>query len=96
MKVDFLDCFGDPAVTGKFGTNIEDNKCTWLVVQALDRATPQQRAILEVCVYILYSCTNGVHVFYNIILNAIWIPPREYIKILSVIYIHVSCVTYAI
>ena len=49
LKDDFLDCFGDPAVTGKIGTDIEDNKCSWLVVQALKKATPPQRAELEVC-----------------------------------------------
>lgn len=32
---------------GKVGTDIQDNKCSWLVVQALDRATPQQRKTLE-------------------------------------------------
>jgi farnesyl diphosphate synthase len=29
------------------GTDIQDNKCSWLVVQALDRATPAQRKALE-------------------------------------------------
>lgn len=29
------------------GTDIQDNKCSWLVVQALDRASPAQREILE-------------------------------------------------
>ena len=29
------------------GTDIQDNKCSWLVVQALDLATPSQRKILE-------------------------------------------------
>lgn len=29
------------------GTDIQDNKCSWLVVQALERATPEQREILE-------------------------------------------------
>lgn len=35
-------------MTGKVGTDIQDNKCSWLVVQCLQRATPQQRQILEV------------------------------------------------
>jgi farnesyl diphosphate synthase len=47
IQDDFLDCFGDPAVTGKVGTDIEDNKCSWLIVQALSRASVEQRAVLE-------------------------------------------------
>ena len=43
-----MDCYGDPKVTGKVGTDIEDNKCSWLVVQALDKANAEQRALLEV------------------------------------------------
>lgn len=45
---DYLDCFGTPEVTGKIGTDIEDNKCSWLVVQALHLAAPEQRQVLEV------------------------------------------------
>lgn len=29
------------------GTDIQDNKCSWLVVQALERASPAQRVVLE-------------------------------------------------
>ena len=45
---DYLDCFGDPEITGKVGTDIEDNKCSWLVIQALRDATPEQMQALQV------------------------------------------------
>ena len=45
---DYLDLFGDPSMTGKIGTDIQDNKCSWLVVQCLQRASPEQRQILQV------------------------------------------------
>lgn len=47
IQDDFLDCFGDPKVTGKIGTDIQDNKCSWLVVECLKRASPEQRRLLE-------------------------------------------------
>ena len=48
IQDDYLDAFGDPEVIGKIGTDIEDNKCSWLVVQALERADPAQRGVIEV------------------------------------------------
>ncbi|KAG8223487.1 hypothetical protein J437_LFUL004955 [Ladona fulva] len=49
VQDDFLDCFGNPEITGKVGNDIEDGKCTWLVVVALQRANKEQRALLEEC-----------------------------------------------
>ena len=47
VQDDYLDCFGDPAVTGKIGTDIEDNKCGWLINQALLRCSEEQKKVLE-------------------------------------------------
>jgi farnesyl diphosphate synthase len=47
IQDDYLDCFGDPEVIGKVGTDIQDNKCSWLVVQALNLCSPGQRKVLE-------------------------------------------------
>lgn len=32
---------------GKIGTDIEDNKCSWLIVQALARASSAQRQVMD-------------------------------------------------
>ncbi|EXF76467.1 farnesyl pyrophosphate synthase [Colletotrichum fioriniae PJ7] len=47
IQDDYLDNFGLPEHIGKIGTDIMDNKCSWLVNQALAIATPEQRKILE-------------------------------------------------
>lgn len=47
IQDDYLDNFGLPEHIGKIGTDILDNKCSWLVNQALSMATPEQRQILE-------------------------------------------------
>uniref|UniRef100_A0A1A9ZDG0 Asparagine--tRNA ligase N-terminal domain-containing protein n=1 Tax=Glossina pallidipes TaxID=7398 RepID=A0A1A9ZDG0_GLOPL len=38
VQDDFVDCFGKPEVTGKLGTDIQDNKCSWLAVVCMQRA----------------------------------------------------------
>lgn len=47
VQDDFLDCFGDPKVTGKIGTDIQDGKCSWLIVVAMQRATRDQKNVLR-------------------------------------------------
>ncbi|RYP02373.1 hypothetical protein DL764_005822 [Monosporascus ibericus] len=47
IQDDYLDNFGLPEHIGKIGTDIMDNKCSWLVNQALKQATPEQRKVLE-------------------------------------------------
>ncbi|CCD22249.1 bifunctional (2E,6E)-farnesyl diphosphate synthase/dimethylallyltranstransferase NDAI_0A00910 [Naumovozyma dairenensis CBS 421] len=47
IQDDFLDCFGTPEQIGKIGTDIQDNKCSWVINKALELVTPEQRKVLD-------------------------------------------------
>lgn len=47
IQDDYLDCFGTAEQIGKIGTDIKDNKCSWVVNQALLKANKEQRTLLD-------------------------------------------------
>ena len=48
LQTDYLDCYGDPAELGHADSDIEAGRCSWLAVVALQRASPTQRALMQV------------------------------------------------
>lgn len=49
VQNDLLASFGNPDFTGKFGTDIESNKCSWLAVKCMKLADSEQKVIMEKC-----------------------------------------------
>ncbi|XP_072382647.1 farnesyl pyrophosphate synthase-like isoform X2 [Diabrotica undecimpunctata] len=47
VQKDFMNCFGKRGFTDKIGSDIEEGKCSWLAVVALQRVNSAQRQIME-------------------------------------------------
>jgi len=47
VQNDYLDCFAPPEKLGKIGTDILENKNTWVISVALQHVTPAQRKTLD-------------------------------------------------
>lgn len=74
IQNDYFALFGDSSVMDKVGPDIQDNKCSWLVIQCLQGASPEQRQIWQenygqkeakrgACVKVLYEELNLQAVF---------------------------------
>lgn len=44
---DYLDIYGDPILSGKVGTDIKENKCSWFALKCMELANPAQKLILQ-------------------------------------------------
>ncbi|XP_059221669.1 farnesyl pyrophosphate synthase-like [Stomoxys calcitrans] len=49
LQNDYFDIYGSPKATEKIGTDIEANKCTWLAIQCMQRASKEQKQIMMEC-----------------------------------------------
>ena len=47
LQDDFFDCWGDPVISGKVGTDIQQGKCSWFIITAYKLANELQGVILK-------------------------------------------------
>lgn len=48
VQDDYLDCFGNPNVTGRYGTTIQGNCSSWFIIMALKKMDCEQERVLKV------------------------------------------------
>lgn len=58
LQDDFIDCFGVEKVTGKVGTDIQEGKCAWPAVQALQQFNEKQMKVFSAC----YGSAEPAHI----------------------------------
>nr|ALL35403.1 isopentenyl diphosphate synthase [Phyllotreta striolata] len=64
VQKDFLNCFGSSESITNIGSDVNEGKCTWLAVVALQRASPSQREVMEE--FYGKSGEKAVHVIRNL------------------------------
>ena len=47
IRDDFLDVFADASVLGKKGTDIQEGKCSWVVLNALERCSESEKETIQ-------------------------------------------------
>lgn len=47
IRDDYLDVFADPSVLGKKGTDIQEGKCSWVILQVLEQCSLEEKELLQ-------------------------------------------------